>query len=74
MPCWYTAIQLCCEEVIMHANMSIQQGHKACDNMLQSLSGQPLARSQLSLQMTALLHQHTAQVSIDRKALLIGDK
>ena len=55
MPCWYTAIQLCCEQVIMHANISVQQGHKACNNMLQSLSDQPLARSQLSLELTGVL-------------------
>ena len=39
----------------MHANISIQQGHKAHDNMLQSLSGQPPAHSQLSLQLTGVL-------------------
>ena len=55
MPCWYTAIQLCCEQVIMHASITIQQGHKARNNMLQSLNGQPLARSQLSLQLIGVL-------------------
>ena len=55
MPFWYTAIQLCCEEVTTHANISIQQGHKARDNMLQSLSGQPLAHNQLLLQLAGVL-------------------
>ena len=45
MPRWHTAVQRCCEQVIVHANIPIQQGHKARNNMLQSLPGQPLARS-----------------------------
>ena len=55
MPCWYAVIQLRCEQVIMCTNISVQQGHKAHDNMLQSLNGQPLARNQLSLQLTGVL-------------------
>ena len=47
----------------MHVNISIQQRHKAHDNMLQSFSGQPLACSQLSLQLTGVLFINPCNVS-----------
>ena len=55
MPCWHTAVQCCCEQVIMRANIPKQQGHKARNNILQSLPSQPLARSQFLLQLTRVL-------------------
>ena len=55
VPCWHTAVQHCCEQVVMHTYIPIQQGHKSCNNMLQSLPGQPLAHSQFLLQLTRVL-------------------
>ena len=55
MPCWHTAVERCREQVIARANFSVQQQHKAHDNMLQYLTGLPLAHSQISLQLTRIL-------------------
>ena len=41
--------------MIVRANSAVQQWHKAHDDMLQSLLGQPLACSQILLQLTRIL-------------------
>ena len=62
MPCWHTAVQCQHEQMIARANSSVLQGHKARNNMLQSLPGQPLACSQFSLQLTRVLVRNPCNI------------
>ena len=63
MPCWHAAVQYCREQMIAHANSAVQQWHKACDNMLQSLLSQPVARNQILLQLTRILVINPCNIS-----------
>ena len=54
MSYWHAAVQFCSQQMIAHANSAVQQRHHACDNMLQSLLSQPLARNQILLQLTRI--------------------
>ena len=63
MPCWHTDVQRCHEQMIVHANSSVQQWYKARNNMLQSLLDQPPARSQVSLQLSRILVINPCNIS-----------
>ena len=63
MPCWHAAVQRCCEQMISSANSSVKQRHKARNNMLQSLLDQPLACSQILLQLTRILVINPCNIS-----------
>ena len=49
MPCWHIVVQRYCEQLVEHAYIPVQQGHKSCDNILQSLPYQPLACNKILL-------------------------